>query len=147
VYDVGCRDFSDWQALDYVRQRELLPDGDYGRQRHQQQLLKAILKTAVSQGLNSPTKLPGLLTAIGKAMTVFQEGISLEDWAFGMKDVNPDNIVTLRTNDGKFDPVRAPAGVGSAEGLTADSLAMFQAAKTDTLDAFVVAHPGWIASN
>ena len=148
-YRIGNHCFTPTEALDYARQRDLLSknDGDYGRQRHQQQLLKAIMKTAVHEGLNSPAKLPGLLTAIGKAMTVFQQGISLEDWAFGMKDVNPDSIVTLKTNAGKFDSVKAPPGVGSAEGLTADSLAMFQAAKNDTMDAFVRAHPTWVASN
>jgi anionic cell wall polymer biosynthesis LytR-Cps2A-Psr (LCP) family protein len=148
-YKVGNHCFTPTEALDYARQRDLLGhgDGDYGRQRHQQQLLKAILKTAVHQGLNSPTKLPGLLTAVGKAMTVFRQGISLEDWAFGMSGVNPDTIVTLKTNGGKFDPVKAPAGVGSAEGLTADSLAMFQAAKNDTVDAFVRTHPTWVAAN
>ncbi|GAB1639901.1 LCP family protein [Krasilnikovia sp. MM14-A1259] len=148
-YSIGNHCFTPTEALDYARQRDLLSkkDGDYGRQRHQQQLLKATLKTAVSEGLNSPTKLPGLLTAIGKAMTVFQQGISLEDWAFGLKDIKPDNIITLRTNDGKFDPVDAPAGVGSAEGLTPDSLAMFQAAKDDTMEEFVRAHPTWVANN
>jgi LCP family protein required for cell wall assembly len=148
-YHIGNHCFTPAEALDYARQRDLLSknDGDYGRQRHQQQLLKAILKTAVSKGLNSPTKLPGLLTAIGKAMTVFQQGISLEDWAFGMKGVNPDSIVTLKTNAGKFDEVKAPPGVGSAEGLTSDSLQMFQDAKNDTLATFVRTHPTWIANN
>ncbi|MEV4349068.1 LCP family protein [Actinoplanes sp. NPDC049596] len=146
-YLVGNHCFTPAEALDFARQRDLLAkkDGDYGRQRHQQQLLKAILKSTVSEGLDSPTKLPSLLTAVGQAMTVFQQGISLEDWAFGMKNINPDGIVTLKTNAGRFDPVQAPRGVGSAEGLTADSLAMFKAAKTDTLDAFVQTHPTWIA--
>jgi len=148
-YHVGNHCFTPTEALDFARQRDLLSknDGDYGRQRHQQQLLKAIMKTAVHDGLNSPTKLPSLLTAVGKAMTVFRQGISLEDWAFGMKDVNPDSIVTLKTNAGKFDEVKAPPGVGSAEGLTADSLEMFRDAKNDTMDAFVRTHPTWIANN
>ncbi|MCU7730197.1 LCP family protein [Actinoplanes sp. KI2] len=147
-YTVGNHCFTPAEALDFARQRDLLAkhDGDYGRQRHQQQLLKAILKTSVSEGLNSPTKLPSLLTAIGRAMTVFRQGISLEDWAFGMRNVNPDTIITLKTNAGKFNPVKAPPGVGSAEGLTPDSLDMFRAAKDDTMAAFVTAHPTWIAS-
>lgn len=150
TYKIGHRCLNPVEALDFARQRDLLKplnDGDYGRQRHQQQLLKAILKTAVSQGLNSPTKLPGLLTAIGKAMTVFQQGISLQDWAFGMKDLNPDDIITLKTNAGKFKEVDAPPGVGSAEGLVPDSVAMFEAAKSDTLNSFVLAHPTWVANN
>jgi polyisoprenyl-teichoic acid--peptidoglycan teichoic acid transferase len=148
TYKIGNRCLNPTEALDFARQRDFLKplnDGDYGRQRHQQQLLKAILKTAVSQGLESPTKLPGLLTAVGKAMTVFQQGISLEDWAFGLKDLNPDDIVTLKTNAGQFHEVKAPAGVGSSEGLTSDSVAMFQAAKNDTLNNFVITHTSFVA--
>ena len=148
-YHIGNHCFTPTEALDYARQRDLLSknDGDYGRQRHQQQLLRAIMKTAVSQGLDSPTKLPSLLTAVGKAMTVFLQGVSLEDWAFGMKDLNPDSIITLKTNNGQFVNVKAPPGVGSAQGLNADSIQMFQAAKNDTMAAFVTSHPTWIANN
>jgi hypothetical protein len=39
-----------WQVLDYVRQRELLPNGDYDRRRHQQQFLMAVLKQTASAG-------------------------------------------------------------------------------------------------
>ena len=148
-YRVGNHCFTPAEALDFARQRDLLSknDGDYGRQRHQQQLLRAIVKTAVSQGLDSPTKLPSLLTAVGKAMTVFLQGVSLEDWAFGMKGLNPDSIITLKTNNGQFVNVKAPPGVGSAQGLSADSLKMFQAAKNDTMAAFVTSHPTWITNN
>ena len=148
-YRVGNHCFTPAEALDFARQRDLLSknDGDYGRQRHQQQLLRAIMKTTVSQGLDSPTKLPSLLTAVGKAMTVFLQGVSLEDWAFGMKGLNPDSIITLKTNNGQFVNVKAPPGVGSAQGLSADSLKMFQAAKNDTMAAFVTSHPTWITNN
>ena len=73
--------------------------------------------------------------------------VSLEDWAFGMKGLNPDSIITLKTNNGRFVNVKAPPGVGSAQGLSADSIQMFRAAKNDTMAAFVTSHPTWIASN
>ena len=38
-----------WEALDYARQRYGLKNGDYDRQRHQQQLIKAIAKKAEQQ--------------------------------------------------------------------------------------------------
>jgi len=150
-YKIGNQCLDPTQALDFARQRDLLSphnQGDYDRQRHQQQLIKAIMKTAVSQGLQSPTKLPTLLNAIGKAMTVFRGGLSLEDWALGMKDINPDKIVTIKTNGGKYDPIpgdQAPPGVGESEGLYPDSITMFQDAKNDTLDNFVLAHSSWVA--
>ena len=64
-----------------------------------------------------------------------------------MKNINPDSIITLKTNDGQFLDAKAPPGVGSAQGLTADSVKMFQAAKNDTMEAFVTSHPSWIANN
>ncbi len=148
VYKIGNQCLGPTEALDFARQRDKLSpldDGDYGRQRHQQQLLKAILKTAVKQGLNSPTKLPGILTAIGKALTVFQQGISVEDWAFGMRNVNPDTIISLKTNGGEYNP-KTINGT-DYELLSADTLAMIKAAKNDTLDAFVRTHPTWVAKS
>ena len=151
-YTIGNHCFTPVEALDYARQRDLLSkgDGDYGRQRHQQQLLKAIMKTAVSKGLSSPTKLPGLISAIGKAMVVDDGNISLEDWVLSMGKINPDDLVTLRTNadSGGYrtvPPNQTPAGVGSAQYLDDDSLKMFEAAKNDTLNAFVLANPTWLA--
>ncbi|HEY0699812.1 MAG TPA: LCP family protein, partial [Micromonospora sp.] len=47
----GCRPMSGAEALDYVRQRYGLPDGDYDRQRHQQQLLRAIMDRATQTDL------------------------------------------------------------------------------------------------
>jgi anionic cell wall polymer biosynthesis LytR-Cps2A-Psr (LCP) family protein len=147
-YAKGNHCFTPAEALDFARQRDLLAnhDSDYGRQRHQQQLLKAILKQAVHEGLNSPTKLPGLLTAVGKTMTVDTGGISLEDWAFAMKGLDPDRIVTLKTNDGKFNSHSVP-GVGDVEIIDRTSMAMMKAAKDDELAAFVAAHPTWVASS
>jgi anionic cell wall polymer biosynthesis LytR-Cps2A-Psr (LCP) family protein len=147
VYKKGNQCFTPVEALDFARQRDLLAngDGDYGRQRHQQQLLKAILKTAVHDGLNSPTKLPKLISAMGKAMTVDNGGISLEDWAFAMRNINPDDLITLKTNDGHYNSKTIP-GVGSAELLNATSLKMMAAAKNDTLNAFVQSNPTWVAT-
>jgi anionic cell wall polymer biosynthesis LytR-Cps2A-Psr (LCP) family protein len=147
-YAKGNHCFTPTEALDYARQRDLLADhdSDYGRQRHQQQLLKAILTQAVHQGLTSPTELPGLLSSIGRTMTVDSGGVSLEDWAFAMKGINPGALVTLKTNDGTFNS-RSVSGIGSVEILDPTSLAMLQAAKNDTMAAFVAAHPTWVASS
>jgi anionic cell wall polymer biosynthesis LytR-Cps2A-Psr (LCP) family protein len=147
-YAKGNHCFTPVEALDYARQRDLLANGDsdYGRQRHQQQLLKAILKQAVHDGLNSPAKLPKLISAIGRTMTVDKGGISLEDWAFGMSGVNPDDLVTLKTNEGKFNPRTVP-GIGDVEILSATTKQMLAAAKADDLAAFAEANPTWLASS
>jgi LCP family protein required for cell wall assembly len=147
-YAKGNHCFTPVQALDYARQRDLLKlkDSDYGRQRHQQQLLKAIMNQAVHDGLSSPTKLPGLVSAVGKTMTVDDGGISLEDWAFAMKGINPSDLITIKTNDGKFNSESVP-GIGSVELLSDTSLELLKSAKNDEVGAFLQANPSWIASS
>jgi anionic cell wall polymer biosynthesis LytR-Cps2A-Psr (LCP) family protein len=148
VYKKGNHCFTPTEALDYARQRDLLSNGDsdYGRQRHQQQLLKAILQQAVKAGFDSPTKLPSLISAVGKAMTVDNGGISLEDWAFAMKGINPGSLVTIKTNDGQFNS-RSISGIGSVEVLSPTTMTLLKAAKNDTVDRFVAANPSWVASS
>ncbi len=147
-YAKGNHCFNPTEALDFVRQRDLLAnhDFDYGRQRHQQQFLKAILNQAVKDGLDSPTKLPGLISAFGKAMTVDSGGISLEDWAFAMKAIRPNDLVTIKTNEGKFNP-RTVAGIGEVEVLSPTSLQLLQAAKNDKVGEFAQSYPTWVASS
>jgi anionic cell wall polymer biosynthesis LytR-Cps2A-Psr (LCP) family protein len=148
VYAKGDRCFTPGEALDFVRQRDLLAnkDYDYGRQRHQQQFIKAVLKQTVKDGLNSPTKLPGLLKAVGETMTVDSGGISLDDWAFAMRDLNPDDLVTVKTNDGTFNSRSIP-GIGSVEVLSETSLRMLRAVRNDDIESFLVAHPETISAS
>jgi anionic cell wall polymer biosynthesis LytR-Cps2A-Psr (LCP) family protein len=145
-YAKGNHCFTPTEALDFVRQRDLLAnkDFDYGRQRHQQQFFKAIINQAVKDGLSSPTKLPGLIKAIGSTMTVDTGGISLEDWVFAMKGINPNDLVTIKTNEGKFNPRSIP-GIGEVEILNSDSLDLLKAAKDDTVAEFAATHPTWVS--
>jgi LCP family protein required for cell wall assembly len=146
-YAKGNHCFTPAQALDFVRQRDLLAnhDGDYGRQRHQQQFLKAVLQQAEHDGLSSPTKLPSLISSIGRTMTVDTGGISITDWAFAMRGLNPSGLVTIKTNDGKFNSRSVP-GVGSVQILDSTSLDLLHAARTDSVAQFVTAHPTWASS-
>ena len=147
-YAKGNHCFTPTEALDFVRQRDLLAnkDFDYGRQRHQQQFFKAVLQQAVHDGFDSPTKLPGLLSAFGKTMTVDDGGVSLEDWAFAMRAINPDDLVAVKTNDGKFNSRSVP-GIGSVEILSDTSMQMLRAVKSDQVATFLEAHPTWISSS
>jgi anionic cell wall polymer biosynthesis LytR-Cps2A-Psr (LCP) family protein len=148
VYTKGNHCFTPSEALDFVRQRDLLAnkDFDYGRQRHQQQFLKAVLQQVVHDGLNSPTKLPGLISAVGRTMTVDNGGISLEDWAFAMRNLNPNDLVTVKTNDGRFNSESVP-GIGSVELLSDTSMQMLQSVRRDDIAGFLTAHPDWISTS
>jgi polyisoprenyl-teichoic acid--peptidoglycan teichoic acid transferase len=147
-YTKGDHCFTPEEALDYARQRDLLADqdGDYGRQRHQQQLLKAIMRQVYDSGLSAPSKLPGLMQALGRTMTVDDGGIGIEDWAFAMRGIEPEKLVTIRTNKGEFNS-REIGGVGSVEILSPTTKQLLKAAKDDKVDAFLKANPGWVAAS
>ena len=78
---------SGWQALDYVRQRypkNGVPDGDYGRQRHQQQFVKAMVGQAFSADVvTNPIKLDKVLRAAGQSLIFNGRGNSVVD--FGVR--------------------------------------------------------------
>jgi LCP family protein required for cell wall assembly len=147
-YKKGNHCFTPTEALDFARQRDLLAnkDSDYGRQRHQQQLLKAILQQAVKAGFNSPTKLPSLLSAIGRTMTVDGGGVSLEDWAFALKGTNPDDLITIKTNNGKFNS-ESVSGIGSVEILSDTTMDLLKSVRKDDVASFLQSNPSWIVEN
>ena len=87
-----------WEALDYARQRYGLNNGDYDRQRHQQQLIKAIAKKASSSGvLTNPIKVNSLIKAAGKAFVLDTGGVPVADFIFTLKGVAANDLVLLRT--------------------------------------------------
>ena len=137
VYLPGKHHFVGWQAIDYARQRYGLPNGDYDRQRHQRQLVEAILTKALSQGLSSDlSKLQGLITALGQTL-VDVGGRSPLEFAYALRHLTPATItlVTL-TGDG--------VGVGGSyagEQLTAESKAFLKAVAQDKIAPFLAAHP------
>jgi LCP family protein required for cell wall assembly len=139
----GCRNMEGWEALDYARQRHGLPNGDYDRQRHQQQLLKAMAKKAATAGVlaNLP-KLSALLKAAGSSLKVDPGRYSVEDFLFNLKILAGLDLMTLKTNSGTFNG----AGDGS-EKLSQQTLDMFAAAKNDKLGEFIGDHPGVLISS
>ncbi|HEV7899689.1 MAG TPA: LCP family protein [Planosporangium sp.] len=146
VYEPVCRRLEPWQALDYARQRYGLQNGDYDRQRHQQQFLKAMLKEAKKQGVaTNPVKLLQMMNAAGKAFTVDRQGVALEDWLFTMRNVINNEPMMLKTNAGQANSVKI--GVEDAEQLTPQSVQMVQALRDDTLDRFVVDYPNFVSTD
>ncbi|GII24919.1 LCP family protein [Planosporangium mesophilum] len=146
VYEPGCRRLAPWQALDYARQRYGLQNGDYDRQRHQQQFLKAMLKEAKKQGVTAnPVKALRMMEAAGKAFTVDRQGVPLEDWLYTMRNVINNDPLMLKTNGGQANSVKLNAE--DAEQLTPESVQMFRAMRDDTLDRFVADHPTFVSSD
>lgn len=146
-YEEGCQRLAGWQALDYVRQRKSLGsgEGDYGRQRNQQHLLQAMMKQATSTDVRTNlAKLDGLLRAAGDTLIIDTNEIELLTFLFTLRNIRPSDLVSLRTNGGKFNSTTVNGQ--SVELLTPESLAMFQAAANDTMAEFVLSHPDFIDS-
>ena len=144
-YEKGCRDMAGWEALDYSRQRYGLKNGDYDRQRHQQQLIKAMVKKAMSGGVvTNPLKLDKVIKAAGKAFVLDTNGVALDDFIFTLKGIAANDLVMLRTNAGKVNS----AGVDgtAAEALTPESLEMFTAVRDGQLGSFIATHPAFVAN-
>jgi LCP family protein required for cell wall assembly len=148
VYDKGTRRLSPEEALDYTRQREWmeLGDGDYGRQRHQQQFIKALVREAKAQGLT--TNLPkalSLISTVGSTLTMWTNGVKLEDWFFTLKDVAGSDISMIKTNGGTYNS--ADVTGTSAEALSDLTKQMFVALRENRIDAWLLQHPDWLGSD
>jgi LCP family protein required for cell wall assembly len=139
VYPVGCYDMDAVSALDYARQRHV-EDGDYTRQRHQQQLLLAIFDKVVSKDSLSLGRLTDLQKVAGGLFTLDLGTSSIGDWLFTLKDLRSKDVVMIKTNGGKF----ATLADGN-EAVTKDTLTLFKAVHDDTVGNFLTTHPDWIA--
>jgi anionic cell wall polymer biosynthesis LytR-Cps2A-Psr (LCP) family protein len=144
-YTVGCRDVLPWEALDYSRQRHM-KDGDYGRQRHQQQMLRAVMeKIASTDTLTNLGTMAKLQGAAGDLLTLDLGVSSLEEWAWTLSPMKPDDVVMIKTNGGDFNSDLV--NDTWYEYLSADSLALLRSVQTDTVLDFLDAHPDWVVTD
>ncbi|WP_338090476.1 LCP family protein [Planosporangium thailandense] len=141
VYEPGCQRMKPWQALDYSRQRKSIPDADYGRQRHQQQLLKAMFDEARRQGIiTKPGKLDSIIRAVGASLTIDTGGVSLADLAYALRDVNPGDLVGIKLPS---EP-RDIGGFSYVLALDDQATTLYDAIRNDTLDTWVGQNTTWV---
>ncbi|GAA1786267.1 hypothetical protein GCM10009682_05440 [Luedemannella flava] len=146
TYKKGCRDLKAWEALDYARQRYGLPNADYDRQRHQQQLLQAIFTKLMSRGtLTDVSKLMELKNAAGDLLTLDLNGVPIEDWLFSFKHLKTNNIVMVKMNAGTYASEKINGQ--SYERLTDDSVALLKAVHDDKVYEFLLDHSTWISKS
>jgi anionic cell wall polymer biosynthesis LytR-Cps2A-Psr (LCP) family protein len=126
VYEPGCRRFTGVQALDYLRQRKGLPDGDRGRQRHVRRYLTALLDRLAA---DDPQRVLAVLAAAGDAVRVDTGRRSLLDLVLMTRGLTSRDVVSIGapgTEAGELAP--------AAEGL-------WTALRSGTLPTWVVANP------
>ncbi|MFI7573385.1 LCP family protein [Micromonospora sp. NPDC049497] len=94
VYEKGDRHLNGWQALDYARQR-YLTGGDYARQRHQQQLVKALVTKILGEDLaRQPDRVEQVVAALGDAL-LYAGGPRIVDIAYALGGMSPDRFVAV----------------------------------------------------
>jgi LCP family protein required for cell wall assembly len=140
VFQPGCQLMSGAVALDYLRQRYQFADGDFARQAHQQEFLKAFFARAASAGvLSNPIKLGALLQSVAGAMTVDTGSATVPDLVFALRGLRP----------GAVTGVKLPYWLGSVNELSVvrasdEAGGLFAALRADTLDAWVADHGQWV---
>ena len=145
-YPVGCYDMQPWEALDYSRQRYGLSDGDYGRQRHQQQLLKAIVRQAMKPDVfTNLSTINKLREAAGDLLTLDLGDFGVEDWVFTLSSLRADDIVMIKTNGGKFNSELVDGTY--YEYLSDETMELLRHVQAGTVFDFLVRHPDWVATD
>jgi len=118
-------------ALDYARQRQQFPDGDFARIRHQQAVIKAVLDKAASGGLlTNPARLDAFLRAVAKAVTV-DKALSIFQLAAELRHLRGDDLAFLTS------PSRGTGRVGGQSVVLPDqprAAALYDAIKRDHAD-------------
>ncbi|WP_433306824.1 LCP family protein [Actinoplanes sp. CA-030573] len=139
----GCREMKPWEALEFSRIRHS-SNGDYDRQRHQQQLLRAMAKKATSAGiLTNPARVAAILKAAGSSLKMDTHGVSVEDFMFGLKGLAAGDLIPVKTNNGTY----AKSELGNGEGITQSTKDLFKATADDNLRNYLGRHPELLISD
>jgi LCP family protein required for cell wall assembly len=98
TYGPGTVHLDGKAALDYVRERHSVPGGDFGRQKRQQNFLRAVMHKMLSQGtLKNPLKLTKALDAIANNLSVddtFTTG-DMRGLALSLRNIRSNDVTFL----------------------------------------------------
>jgi LCP family protein required for cell wall assembly len=139
VYLPGTRKLVGWQAIDYARQR-YTAGGDYTRQRHQRQLVKAILTQAKATGLaEDQGKLQSMITALGQTL-VYLGGRTPFEYAYALRNLDPAKLTLVQLPG---DSVSSGGGY-IGEQLTSVGKGFLKAVAKDKAAAYLASHPSLV---
>ncbi|MGC5021751.1 LCP family protein [Micromonospora sp. DT47] len=136
VYEKGERHLNGWQALDYARQR-YITGGDYARQRHQQQLIKAMTAKILDEDLaRQPDRVEQIMASLGDTV-IYAGGPRIVDLAYALGGLDLGRL-TLVALPG--------AGVGKGRAYKGEQLKplgreFLTALKAGDAEQFLAAHP------
>ncbi len=140
VFTPGCQQMDGGTALDFVRQRYDLPGGDYDRQTHQQQLLRAVLERTSETSLRTnPVKLDQLIRAVGGSLTVDTNGVPLEDLVMALRNLPADALRGVQVPS-------SPQTIGQVSYVVLDNggAGLFEAVRGRRVPEWARANPRWV---
>lgn len=125
-------------ALDYVRQRYNLTEGDFDRVKRQQALLSALVEKVTSTGIvTNPAKLDGFVSASVRSLQV-SSGLPVKDLGFSLRSLRPNDVSFVTLPFAGY--LRTEVGVANRVDET-KAAALFNAIKTDTMPAYLKKNP------
>jgi anionic cell wall polymer biosynthesis LytR-Cps2A-Psr (LCP) family protein len=138
TYNVGMQHLVGWQVLDYSRQRYGLPAGAYDRERHQRQIIKAIMQKIITfDPIEHPFVAPWVVAAVGQALTLDLRGRSISAFAYALRNLKPENVTLVSLPGGAVYSGASYIG----EALAPIQSAYFAAVRSDTVGDFLAANP------
>lgn len=129
------------EALQYVRTRHGLANGDFDRIARQQNFLRSMMRKLLSDGvLHSPTQLTGALKAITSNLTV-DDGWSNGDirgLALSLRDIHTENVTFVTAPLGSYDTTDSGESIVRLDPTKSKEL--WRALAADDLDTYVAKH-------
>jgi anionic cell wall polymer biosynthesis LytR-Cps2A-Psr (LCP) family protein len=139
IYRPGTRTLKGWQAIDYARQR-YTAGGDYTRQRHQRQLVKALLTKAEKVDLaTNEAYLQTVLSALGDTL-IYVGGRSPIEYAYALRNLKPENLTLV----GLPGESVTSGGAYIGEELQPEGERFLEAVEQDRVAAYLTDHPNLI---
>jgi len=131
TFRAGVQRMDGAAALDFARQRQQFPDGDFSRIRNQQAVIRAVLNEASTSGLlTDPPRLDAFLRAVAKAVTV-DTALSIFQMAAELRHLGGEDVQFLTS------PSRGTGRVAGQSVVLPDqqrAAALYNAVKRDQAD-------------
>jgi LCP family protein required for cell wall assembly len=146
-YPAGPTELTGEQALDYVRQRYQYNEGDFARMRHQQELIKAIMDSALSAGvLTDEDKLTDFIASTSDAVKVDTEFNAVAT-AINLMDMRSDDLVFMTTpnlgtgEQGGQSVVVYADDPQDPEASNPEAVSLWEAVRDDKVEEWIAANP------
>jgi LCP family protein required for cell wall assembly len=142
TWEKGTYDLEGAKALQYVRTRYGLENGDFDRIQRQQNFLRAMLHKMLSQGtVSNPVKLTNVLEVLTDNLTVdenFSPG-QMRDLALSMRGLHGEDVEYLTAPLGAYDTVDGQSVVRLER---KESNALFAAVRHDNIEHYLHKYGG-----